>query len=117
MIKRVSVDIYPKHNPRNRFVKWGVHPISVLASSDAPTESELVKFFTLADWTGMRETKLFAQTCKNYGLATVRYPVLEVTAMEPFEIRLSRMVWGLKNKTSHRRPPRLPPIRDRHGDE
>ena len=41
---------------------------------------------TLADWTGMVETELFAQTYKSYGLATVRYPVLEVTAtVEPFE--------------------------------
>ena len=32
------------------------------------------------------ETELFAQTYKNYGLATVRYPVLEVVAtVEPFE--------------------------------
>ena len=35
---------------------------------------------------GMVETELFAQTYKSYGLATVRYPVLEVTAtVEPFE--------------------------------
>ena len=34
----------------------------------------------------MVETKLFAKTYKSYGLATVRYPVLEVTAtVEPFE--------------------------------
>jgi DNA polymerase III alpha subunit len=47
---------------------------------------EAMKFLTLADWTGMVETELFAQTYKNYGLATVRYPVLEVTAtVEPFE--------------------------------
>ena len=47
---------------------------------------EPMKFLTLADWTGMVETELFAQTCKNYGLATVRYPVLEVEAtVEPFE--------------------------------
>jgi DNA polymerase III alpha subunit len=47
---------------------------------------EPMKFLTLADWTGIVETKLFAQTYKNYGLATVRYPVLEVTAtIEPFE--------------------------------
>ena len=38
------------------------------------------------DWTGMVETELFAQTYKSYGLATVRYAVLEVTAtVEPFE--------------------------------
>jgi DNA polymerase III alpha subunit len=47
---------------------------------------EPMKFLTLADWTGMVETELFAQAYKNYGLATVRYPVLEVTAtVEPFE--------------------------------
>ena len=47
---------------------------------------EPMKFLTLADWTGMVETELFAQTYKSYGLATVRYPVLEVAAtVEPFE--------------------------------
>jgi len=45
-----------------------------------------MKFLTLADWTGMVETELFAQTYRNYGLATVRYPVLEIQAsVEPFE--------------------------------
>ena len=45
-----------------------------------------MKFLTLADWTGMVETELFAKTYKTYGLATVRYPVLEVEAtVEPFE--------------------------------
>ena len=47
---------------------------------------EPMKFLTLADWTGMVETELFAQTYKTYGLATVRYPVLEVEAkVEAFE--------------------------------
>ena len=47
---------------------------------------EAMKFLTLADWTGMVETELFAPTYRSYGLATVRYPVLEVTAtVEPFE--------------------------------
>ena len=47
---------------------------------------EPMKFLTLADWTGMVETELFAQTYKSYGLATVRYPVLEVEAkVEAFE--------------------------------
>jgi DNA polymerase III alpha subunit len=49
---------------------------------------EPTKFLTLADWTGVVETELFAQTYKSYGLATVRYPVLEVEArVEPFENR------------------------------
>jgi DNA polymerase III alpha subunit len=47
---------------------------------------EPMKFLTIADWTGMVETELFAQTYKSYGLATVRYPVLEIEArVEPFE--------------------------------
>jgi DNA polymerase III alpha subunit len=47
---------------------------------------EPMKFLTLADWTGIVETELFAKTYKRYGLATVRYPVLEITAtVEPFD--------------------------------
>ena len=45
-----------------------------------------MKFLSLADWTGIVETELFARTYKTYGLATVRYPVLEIEArVEPFE--------------------------------
>ena len=47
---------------------------------------EPMKFLSLADWTGIVETELFAQTYRSYGLATVRYPVLEIEAnVEPFE--------------------------------
>ena len=47
---------------------------------------EPMKFLSIADWTGIIETELFAQTYRSYGLATVRYPVLEVEAkVEPFE--------------------------------
>jgi len=47
---------------------------------------EPMKFLTLADWTGMVETELFAPTYRSYGLATIRYPVLEVTAtVEAYE--------------------------------
>jgi DNA polymerase III alpha subunit len=49
---------------------------------------EPMKFLTLADWTGIVEAELFAVTYRSYGLATVRYPVLQVTAhVEPFENR------------------------------
>jgi error-prone DNA polymerase len=49
---------------------------------------EPMKFLSLADWTGIVETELFAQTYKSYGLATVRYPVLEIEArVEPFDNR------------------------------
>jgi DNA polymerase III alpha subunit len=47
---------------------------------------ETMKFMTLADRSGMVETELFASTYRRYGLATVRYPVIELTAtVEPFE--------------------------------
>lgn len=47
---------------------------------------EVMKFITLADKTGIVETELFAATYRSYGLATVRYPVLEVEAtVEPYE--------------------------------
>ena len=47
---------------------------------------EPMKFLTIADWTGIVETELFARTYKSYGLNTVRYRVLEITAtVEPFE--------------------------------
>jgi hypothetical protein len=40
----------------------------------------------LVDWTDIVEMELFARTYKSYGLATVRYPVLEVRAMiKPFD--------------------------------
>jgi len=47
---------------------------------------EPMKFLTLADWTGIVETELFAPAYRRHGLATVRYPVLEVEAtVEPHE--------------------------------
>ena len=49
---------------------------------------EPMKFLSLADWTGIVETELFAQTYKSYSMATVRHPVLEVEgSVEPFENR------------------------------
>jgi DNA-directed DNA polymerase III PolC len=47
---------------------------------------EPMKFITIADRTGIVETELFARTYKSYGLNTIRYRVLEVTAtVEPFD--------------------------------
>jgi DNA polymerase-3 subunit alpha len=47
---------------------------------------EPMKFLSLADWTGIIETELFAKTYRSYGLATVRYPALEIEGrVEPFE--------------------------------
>ncbi len=45
-----------------------------------------MKFLSIADKTGIVETELFASTYRSYGLATVRYPVLEVEAnVQPFD--------------------------------
>ncbi|MEJ5238482.1 MAG: fused DNA polymerase IV/DNA polymerase III subunit alpha, partial [Limisphaera sp.] len=64
---------------------------------------EPMKFLTLADWTGMVETELFAATYRNYGPATVRYPVLEVTGtVEPFDNGL-----GFTLRVERAGPPRL----------
>ncbi len=44
-----------------------------------------MKFLTLADRSGMIEAELFGPAYRRFGLATLRYPVLEVTAtVEPF---------------------------------
>ncbi|HWQ90387.1 MAG TPA: fused DNA polymerase IV/DNA polymerase III subunit alpha, partial [Clostridia bacterium] len=47
---------------------------------------EPMKFLTIADRTGIIETELFARTYQSFGLNTIRYRVLEITAtVEPFE--------------------------------
>jgi hypothetical protein len=33
----------------------------------------------MEEWIGMVETELFAASYRSYGLATVRYPVLEIS--------------------------------------
>jgi DNA polymerase-3 subunit alpha len=67
-----------------------------------------MKFLTLADWTGMVETELLAQTYKSYGLATVRYPVLEIEAkVEPFDNNRGfslRVLRAAKPRTKGQRP-------------
>ena len=45
-----------------------------------------MKFLTICDYTGMVECELFAETYARFGIATVRYAVLEVTAIVvPFD--------------------------------
>ena len=56
------------------------------ATDASPDRLRVDEVLTLANWTGTVEMELFAQNYKSCGLATVRYPVLEVTAtVEPFE--------------------------------
>ena len=75
---------------------------------------EPMKFLALADGTGMVETELFAQTYKSYGLATMRYPVLEVEAkVEPFENGREFSLRGLR--AGKRRTALNPPLASRRG--
>lgn len=46
---------------------------------------EIMKFLTLCDYTGFAECEVFAEAYRRFGLATIRYPVVEVTAqVTPF---------------------------------
>ena len=52
-----------------------------------------MKFLSLTDRTGTVETERCAETYKSYGLATARYPVLEVEALansRGFNLRVLR---------------------------
>jgi DNA polymerase III alpha subunit/nucleotidyltransferase/DNA polymerase involved in DNA repair len=71
---------------------------------------EPMKFLSLADWTGITETELFAQTYKSYGLATVRHPVLELEArVEPFDNGCGFSLRALAARAPRTRPgPVLP---------
>ena len=60
--------------------------LTVVSRVHSQSTGEPMKFLTLADRTGMVEAELFGSTYRKFGLATIRYPVLEVTAtVEPFE--------------------------------
>lgn len=90
--------------------------LTVVSRVHSQTDGAAMKFMTLADRTGMIEAELFGATYRRFGLATVRYPVLEVTAtVEPFEngngftLRVHRA--GRPRKRVHARPAerRAPP--------
>ena len=74
---------------------------------------EPMKFMTLCDPSGMVETELFAQTYKSYGLATIRYPVLEVEArVEPYENNNGFSLRVLRAGKPRTKTPCPPTLRD-----
>ena len=84
----VAWDTYCPVNRLGEFVGQNVTTCGLIIEQRTHHQitGEPMKFLTLADWTGMVETELFADTYRSYGLATVRYPVLEVEArVEPYE--------------------------------
>jgi len=67
-------------NRQNRRHLWS----SRVSGDASPDHGKPIRFMTLANWKGNVDTELFAQTYESYGLATVRYPVLEAEAkVEP----------------------------------
>ena len=88
MFRDIAWDTYCPVNRLAEFVGQTVQVCGLVVEQRIHNQAtgEPMKFLSLADWTGIVETELFAKTYKNYGLATVRYPVLEIEArVEPFE--------------------------------
>jgi DNA-directed DNA polymerase III PolC len=88
LFENIAWDTYCPVNRLGQFVGQTVCVCGLVVEQRVHHQitGEPMKFLTLADWTGMIETELFAATYKTYGLATVRYPVLEIEAhLEPFE--------------------------------
>ena len=84
----VAWDSYCPVNRLNEFVGHTVTTCGLVVEQRIHHQitGEPMKFLSLADWTGIVETELFAKTYKTCGLATVRYPVLEISArVESFE--------------------------------
>jgi DNA-directed DNA polymerase III PolC len=84
----VAWDTYCPVNRLGEFVGQNITTCGLIIEQRTHHQitGEPMKFLTLADWTGMVETELFAATYRSYGLATIRYPVLEIEArVEPYE--------------------------------
>ena len=88
LFKDIAWDTYCPINRLGEFVGQIVRVCGLMVEQRIHHQvtGEPMKFLSLADWTGIIETELFAKTYRSYGLATVRYPVLEIEArVEPFE--------------------------------
>jgi len=88
LFKDIAWDTYCPVKRLGEFVGQTVQVCGLIVEQriHSQTTGEPMKFLSLADWTGIVETELFARTYRSYGLATVRYPVLEVEArVEPFD--------------------------------
>ena len=84
----IAWDTYCPVNRLGEFIGQTVHVCGLIVESRIHNQitGETMKFLSLADWTGIIETELFAATYRTYGLVTVRYPVLEIEGrVEPFE--------------------------------
>lgn len=63
-----------------------VYDLSIVSRSYLQQNGRPMKFISICDRTGIVECEVFAAAYGAYGLATVRYPVVEVTAeVNPFD--------------------------------
>ena len=88
LFQDIAWDTYCPVNRLAEFVGQTVQVCGLIVEQRIHNQvtGEPMKFLSLADWTGIVETELFSKTYRTYGLATVRYPVLEIEArVEPFE--------------------------------
>jgi error-prone DNA polymerase len=88
LFKDIAWDTYCPVNRLGEFIGQTVSVCGLVVEQRIHHQvtGEPMKFLSLADWTGIVETELFAKTYKCHGLATVRYPVLEIEArVEAFE--------------------------------
>jgi DNA polymerase-3 subunit alpha len=82
LFDNIAWETYCPVNRLGEFVGQTVLVCGLIVESRTHNQvtGETMKFLSLADWTGIVETELFAATYRTYGLATVRYPVLEIEA-------------------------------------
>ena len=60
--------------------------VIIVSRSHLPQNGQPMKFISICDRTGIVECEFFAAAYRAYGLATVRYPVVQVTAeVKPFD--------------------------------
>ena len=88
LFEKVAWDTYCPVNRLRDFVGQTVSVCGLVVEQRIHHQitGEPKKYLSLADWTGIIETELFASTFRTYGLATVRYPVLEIEArVDPIE--------------------------------
>jgi DNA polymerase-3 subunit alpha len=88
LFDKIAWDSYCPVSRLNKFVGQTVTTCGLIIEQRTHHQvtGEPMKFLSIADWTGIVQTELFAPTYRSYGLATVRYPVLEIEArVEPYE--------------------------------
>ena len=71
------------HYPNQRVTVCG---LIIVSRSHLQQNGQPMKFISICDYSGIVECEIFAAAYRVYGLNTVRYPVVQVTAkVKPFD--------------------------------